>query len=95
VSSVGINRTKILPSSDTCDHVRYFRQALALDECRVKFLPEYACRGMSDRQQSQFVPLPEEDLEEIHVKERVKVKEVWFAGDHSIMYVPLAREGLF
>ncbi|KAG2144048.1 hypothetical protein BD769DRAFT_1347915, partial [Suillus cothurnatus] len=79
MSSVGINRTKILPSSDTCDHVRYFHQALALDERRVKFLPEYACRGMSDRQQSQFE----------------RIKEVWFAGDHSIMYVPLAREGLF
>ncbi|KAG1735439.1 hypothetical protein EDB19DRAFT_1612168, partial [Suillus lakei] len=45
VSSVGVNKTKNLPSTDTCDHVCYFRQALALDERRVKFLPEYVYWG--------------------------------------------------
>lgn len=48
VSSIGVKKTKNFPSIDTCDHVCYFRQALALDECRVKFLPEYVYGGMSD-----------------------------------------------
>ena len=50
-------------------HVCVFRHALALDELRVKFLPEYAygCEGPGDKK-------PECDL-----------KEVWFAGSHSDM----------
>ncbi|CAG8703027.1 2076_t:CDS:2, partial [Acaulospora colombiana] len=42
VSSVGIVRGKNLPLTDTVDNVCFFRHALALDERRVKFLPEYA-----------------------------------------------------
>lgn len=43
VSSVGIVRDKTLPgTTDGMKHVTYFRHALALDERRVKFLPEYA-----------------------------------------------------
>ncbi|KAG2137498.1 hypothetical protein DEU56DRAFT_736745 [Suillus clintonianus] len=49
VSSVGIRKAKNLPSTDTCSHVCYFRHALALDERRVKFLPEYVHGSMSDR----------------------------------------------
>lgn len=41
VSSVGIVRGKNLPYTETSDHICLFRHALALDECRVKFLPEY------------------------------------------------------
>ncbi|KAG2111057.1 hypothetical protein BD769DRAFT_1347886 [Suillus cothurnatus] len=81
VSSVGIRKEKILPSTDTCDHICYFRQALALDERRVKFLPEYVYGGMSDRPKSRFVRPPGEDHAEDHVKD--PVKEVWFAGSHS------------
>ncbi|KZP32693.1 hypothetical protein FIBSPDRAFT_722546 [Athelia psychrophila] len=40
VSSIGIFRGKTLPLTDSCDHVCTFRHALALDECRIKFLPE-------------------------------------------------------
>ncbi|KZP18239.1 hypothetical protein FIBSPDRAFT_696778, partial [Athelia psychrophila] len=40
VSSIGIFRGKTLPLADECDHVCTFRHALALDERRVKFLPE-------------------------------------------------------
>ncbi|KZP18216.1 hypothetical protein FIBSPDRAFT_829474 [Athelia psychrophila] len=40
VSSIGIFRGKTLPLTDSCDHVCTFRHALALDERRVKFLPE-------------------------------------------------------
>ncbi|KAG1761318.1 hypothetical protein EDD22DRAFT_980298 [Suillus occidentalis] len=95
VSSVGIRKQKILPSTDTCDHICYFRQALALDERRVRFLPEYVYGGASARPKSQLVPPPKEehrreeeyveDRVEDHVEDHVKdhVKEVWFAGRHS------------
>ncbi|KAF9025073.1 WD40 repeat-like protein [Hymenopellis radicata] len=47
VSSVGVIRArKLLPgTTDGMEHVCYFRHALALDERRVKFLPEYANGG--------------------------------------------------
>ncbi|KAG1784570.1 uncharacterized protein HD556DRAFT_1205793, partial [Suillus plorans] len=42
VSSVGVVRGKTLPSTTDGDHhMCYFRHALALDERRVKFLPEF------------------------------------------------------
>lgn len=41
VSSIGIIRGKNLPLTGTVQHVCFFRHALALDERRVKFLPEY------------------------------------------------------
>ena len=40
VSSVGIVKDKLLPLTHSSDHICYFRHALALDERRVKFLPE-------------------------------------------------------
>ena len=47
VSSIGITRGKsMLPGTvNGMTHVCYFRHALALDERRVKFLPEYAYGG--------------------------------------------------
>ena len=47
VSSVGITRGKsMLPETvNGMAHVCYFRHALALDERRVKYLPEYVCGG--------------------------------------------------
>jgi hypothetical protein len=47
VSSIGIARgQKMLPGTiDGMKHVCFFRHALALDERRVKFLPEYAYGG--------------------------------------------------
>ena len=53
-------------------HVCAFRHALALDELRVKFLPEYANGG------GEPGPHPQ-------------VKEVWFAGSHSDVYVKFKR----
>ena len=49
VSSIGVVRgKKMLPGTiDVMKHVCYFRHALALDERRVKFLPEYAYGGTS------------------------------------------------
>lgn len=78
ISSIGVRKTKNFPSIDTCDHVCYFRQALALDECRVKFLPEYVYGGMSNRSdwhKYQLSAPPPSD--------QGRIKEVWFVGSHS------------
>ncbi|KAL0948761.1 hypothetical protein HGRIS_008892 [Hohenbuehelia grisea] len=76
VSSVGLAREISLPETTTgMDHVCAFRHALALDERRVKFLPEYANGGDGPK------PAQREDTD------WSGVKEVWFAGSHSDMYV--------
>ncbi|CAE6346410.1 unnamed protein product [Rhizoctonia solani] len=41
VASVGILPRKPFPLTDKCEHIKHFRHALALDELRVKFLPEH------------------------------------------------------
>lgn len=76
VSSVGVRKTKNFPSTDTCDHVCYFRQALALDERRVRFLPEYVYGGMRSDWHKYQVSAPSPTDEG-------RIKEVWFAGSHS------------
>ncbi|KAF9025093.1 WD40 repeat-like protein [Hymenopellis radicata] len=71
VSSVGMSRASaLLPGTiDGMMHVCYFRHALALDERRAKFLPEYAYGG---------------SMRPEHTESGTsKVKEVWFAGTHS------------
>ncbi|EIN03683.1 WD40 repeat-like protein [Punctularia strigosozonata HHB-11173 SS5] len=51
VSSVGIARGPTLPETTTgMSHVCAFRHALALDELRVKFLPEYANGGAGPKE---------------------------------------------
>lgn len=46
VSSIGVVRDKSLPGTDAVEKTCcYFRHALALDERRVKFLPEYSHGG--------------------------------------------------
>ncbi|KAF9219898.1 ARM repeat-containing protein [Gyrodon lividus] len=68
VSSVGIVRGKTLPSTtSSSQHICYIRHALALDERRVKFLPEYVNGGKVD-------------FNAVHSG---RVKEVWFSGTHS------------
>ncbi|KAJ7463743.1 hypothetical protein FB451DRAFT_459560 [Mycena latifolia] len=47
VSSVGIVRGKPLPLTRSAEHICIVRHALALDEGRVKFLPEYVADGDS------------------------------------------------
>ncbi|KAI0028425.1 hypothetical protein K488DRAFT_35083, partial [Vararia minispora EC-137] len=70
VSSIGFARDKSLPNSaDGMKHVCYFRHALALDEKRVKFLPEYVNGGCSAGYQ-----------DSADGATRDHVKEVWFAG---------------
>ena len=71
VSSVGFLRGPTLPETTTgMEHVCIFRHALALDELRVKFLPEYCNGGKGPDNNS-----------------KGDVKEVWFAGSHSDMWV--------
>ncbi|KAG1750348.1 uncharacterized protein EDB91DRAFT_1046109, partial [Suillus paluster] len=93
VSSVGIRKAKNLPSTDTCDHVCYFRQALALDERRVKFLPEFVYGGMSERSNwlEDGSPPPLEGISSPPSKDEdhIHIKEVWFAGSHSDTGDPL------
>ena len=75
VSSIGIARGISLPETTTgMRHACLFRHALALDECRVKFLPEYANGGLG--------PYADDEQEELAGGD---VKEVWFAGSHSDM----------
>ena len=76
MSSVGIFRTKTLPgTTEGMKHTCFFRHALALDERRVKFLPEYVNGGRGPKEVN--------DNQEASV--RGNVKEVWFAGSHSDM----------
>lgn len=62
-------------------HACYFQHALALDESRVKFLPEFAYGGST---------LPPPDSVKLAAdadatSEPLHTKEVWFSGTHSDM----------
>ena len=81
VSSVGIFGGAGFPLTDKADHICYFRHALALDERRVKFQPEYVCRGVSMNTSIQREVYP--DLQS--AADSPHVKEVWFAGVHADM----------
>ncbi|KAJ8486744.1 hypothetical protein ONZ45_g14577 [Pleurotus djamor] len=75
VSSIGLLRGKSLPETVSgMGHVCSFRHALALDERRVKFQPEYVNGGLGPHEGNS----------------RGDVKEVWFAGTHSDVYVLLS-----
>ncbi|KAE9400691.1 WD40 repeat-like protein [Gymnopus androsaceus JB14] len=100
VSSIGFVRpAKNLPlTTSGMKHVCFFRHALALDERRVKFLPEYAYGGASlpdqesdakSRPQIQGFPSyinPNTLDTKAQVSSqtpRPQIKEVWFPGTHS------------
>ncbi|KAI0041927.1 hypothetical protein FA95DRAFT_1470596, partial [Auriscalpium vulgare] len=69
VSSIGFARAPSLPETTTgMTHVCVYRHALALDERRGKFTPEYANGGAG--------PSLGDDA-------KGDVKEVWFVGSHS------------
>ncbi|KAK7454025.1 hypothetical protein VKT23_011536 [Stygiomarasmius scandens] len=76
VSSVGVVRSdRNLPyTASGMEHVCFFRHALALDERRVKFLPEFARGGAGPSPETEH-PLPSYNMPH--------TKEVWFAGTHS------------
>ncbi|RXW24317.1 hypothetical protein EST38_g1519 [Candolleomyces aberdarensis] len=75
VSSVGVVRDKTLPFTTTNNHICFFRHALALDEQRVKFLPEYVKGHKSADEGTSAVSDP--------YNRPPPVKEVWFPGRHS------------
>ena len=80
VSSVGIFRRDVrINASTTGASACHFRHALALDERRVKFLPEY----FSDMYAHESI----ERLRRKRDMNHIDVKEVWFAGCHSDVYV--------
>ncbi|TFK31276.1 hypothetical protein BDQ12DRAFT_619143 [Crucibulum laeve] len=84
VSSVGLFRNKQFPLTDTSEHICYFRHALALDERRVKFLPEYARGGSSYAESA--------GLDSAGLRPRPpRVKEVWFSGSHSDINTELSN----
>ena len=75
-------------------HVCYFRHALALDERRVKFLPEYAYGGRAGDKTQQnnddSQVLKEKIVSDLlgnkdSSPRRPQTLEVWFAGTHSDM----------
>ncbi len=74
---MGFIRQRPLPLTASASHVCFFRQGLALDERRVKFLPEFLTDG---RVASSHSENPELNI-------TTNVKEVWFVGSHSDMYV--------
>jgi hypothetical protein len=57
-----------LPFTNTVSMVTYFRQALALDERRVKFQPEFRHRVSDEEEEINGIP---------------RNKEVWFFGVHT------------
>ncbi|KAH9485828.1 hypothetical protein JR316_0002743 [Psilocybe cubensis] len=90
VSSVGALRSECLPETTTgMEHVCAFRHALALDELRVKFLPEYANGGAgppdrdSEPVQNEAKETVVQHAERSTMTKRGNIKEVWFAGSHS------------
>ncbi|KAJ7140723.1 hypothetical protein C8R44DRAFT_585502, partial [Mycena epipterygia] len=98
VSSVGIFRRQPLPLTDSAEHVCYFRHALAIDERRVRFLPEYVnrvhprMRGKGDHKQTD--KLLEQPKTKANAEIDNKIKEVWFAGSHSDMNITLDLAGV-
>lgn len=76
VSSVGLIKGDVFVStSASVTNASHFRHALALDECRVKFMPEYF-REMNAHRNSMLRPNADSDI-----------KEVWFSGCHTDVYV--------
>ena len=78
VSSVGIVRGKPFPLTDSAEHVCFFRHSLALDERRVKFLPEYVYGGSATEMNISTVV-------QTNLNGQPRIKEVWFPGTHSDM----------
>ncbi|KAN0129047.1 Uncharacterized alpha/beta hydrolase domain (DUF2235) domain containing protein [Lactarius tabidus] len=69
VSSVGVFRNKYYPGAELAENICFFRHALALDERRVKYIPEYI--------------FAERKLFLVGEFGRPRCKEVWFRGFHS------------
>ncbi|KAK0451378.1 uncharacterized protein EV420DRAFT_714383 [Desarmillaria tabescens] len=74
VASVGLVQKSPLPLTTTAYHNCTFRHGLALDECRIKFLPTYLAGGWTPNLRLDYYSLDDKEMD---------VKEVWFVGSHS------------
>ena len=75
VAAIGTSPGKILPFTTTgMSSVCFFRHALALDERRVKFIPEFAYGATTLSPSVEYGP---------RQKIEPHTKEVWFVGSHS------------
>lgn len=72
--AVGLASSTVPEAVDGLKHICHFRHALALDEKHISFLP--ACAVGSEFLDHDSNACPEGDI-----------KEVWFEGSHSDMYV--------
>ncbi|KAJ7140642.1 hypothetical protein C8R44DRAFT_974480, partial [Mycena epipterygia] len=79
VSCVGIFRGQPLPLTTSADHICHFRHALALDERRVRFQPEYVNSACSQESKTHN----DQQSEARQPETQGTIKEVWFAGTHS------------
>ncbi|KZP29599.1 hypothetical protein FIBSPDRAFT_816062 [Athelia psychrophila] len=82
VSSVGLVGNKIWPMVNEWEHIDIFRHALALDERRVKFIPECVMRKRHLHKDGTPVNFDEEKTQGKNIDVK-RLKEVWFAGSHS------------
>lgn len=110
VSSVGLVRGDVfLSTSASAAHACHFRHALALDELRVKFMPEYfhemnSQRGGSNDNISKYIIQKTEQTNTDQCTSPVtensektmgsEIKEVWFAGTHSDVCVSVHNSRL-
>ena len=69
VSSIRPFLNKYYPGAELAENICFFRHALALDERRVKFIPEYIFAKKEFFLPGEFGP--------------PRCKEVWFRGCHS------------
>lgn len=88
MSALGITRLPNLPFATAVGYVRYFRQALSLDERRAKFVPEYYHEESEPGENEITQPLSKGVINWKQVltnkdNGHLKVKEVWFLGCHS------------
>lgn len=82
VSSIGPFTNRFFPgTTEGMTHVCYFRHALALDERRVKFLPEYAHGAAIAPHRD--VANHSQGCSATPTRRCPHTKEVWFAGTHS------------
>ncbi|KAI0248360.1 hypothetical protein BJV78DRAFT_1131681 [Lactifluus subvellereus] len=85
VASVGVVSGRTLPFVDVNTTIRVFRQALSLDERRVRFRPNLYHRSVPDQPAPKDGTDPAPDALRTGTDELYKtdMKEVWFAGCHS------------
>lgn len=71
------------------DGVCFFRHALALDERRVKFLPLYINGGASEGSSNTSENAAQSQQQATDDRQKIapRIKEVWFSGCHSDMFV--------